>query len=122
MPLVIHGYGAGTASASATSQIPAATGASDAAARSASSCALMSGNASLRQQEQLSYQRRIPSSMGEPRVAAFFDVDHTLLDVNSGMHWARHQRRAGLISTMDFLRAALWMVRYRLTTFDQESL
>jgi len=60
--------------------------------------------------------------MVQLRVAAFFDVDHTLLDVNSGMHWARHQRRAGLISTMDFLRAALWMVRYRLTTFDQESL
>jgi putative phosphoserine phosphatase/1-acylglycerol-3-phosphate O-acyltransferase len=60
--------------------------------------------------------------MVEPRVAAFFDVDHTLLDVNSGLHWARHQRRAGLISTMNFLRAAFWMVRYRLTTIDQESL
>ncbi len=56
------------------------------------------------------------------RVAAFFDVDHTLLDANTGLQWARHQRRAGLLSTMDMLRAAFWMFRYRLLIIDQESL
>ncbi|MES2210451.1 MAG: HAD-IB family hydrolase [Chloroflexota bacterium] len=56
------------------------------------------------------------------RVAAFFDVDHTLLDANTGLQWARHQRRAGLLSTMDMLRAAFWMMRYRVLVVDQESL
>ena len=56
------------------------------------------------------------------RVAAFFDVDHTLLDVNTGLQWARYQRRAGILSKMDMLRAAVWMLRYRLLVVDQESL
>ncbi len=56
------------------------------------------------------------------RVAAFFDVDQTLLDVNTGLQWARHQRRAGLLSMMDMLRAAFWMLRYRILVIDQESL
>lgn len=56
------------------------------------------------------------------RVAAFFDVDHTLLDVNTGMQWARHQQRAGLLSRLDLMRAAYWMFRYRILVIDQESL
>lgn len=63
-----------------------------------------------------------PSAMTGTRVAAFFDVDHTLLDVNTGMQWARHQRRAGLLSKADMLRAAMWMLRYRILVVDQESL
>ncbi len=60
--------------------------------------------------------------MTASRVAAFFDADRTLLDVNSGLHWARHQHKAGQISTLDLIRAALWTIRYRLATIDQESL
>lgn len=56
------------------------------------------------------------------RVAALFDADHTLLDVNSGLHWARHEHRAGKLSTANLFRAALWTLRYRLATIDQESL
>ncbi len=55
-------------------------------------------------------------------MAAFFDVDHTLLDVDTGLHWARHQHRAGLISTADLIRASVWMIRYRLANLDQETL
>lgn len=63
-----------------------------------------------------------PSAVTLPRVAAFFDVDRTLLDVNTGMQWARHQRRAGLLSTMDMVRAAVWMLRYRLLAPNADSL
>lgn len=48
--------------------MPGSTGGASAAARSASSAALMSGRHRDRQHEQLSYQRRIPSSNdGQPR-------------------------------------------------------
>lgn len=60
--------------------------------------------------------------MTQPRVAAFFDVDHTLLSVNTGFRWARHQHRSGAVSTRDLLRAAFWLLRYRVRSFDQESL
>lgn len=60
--------------------------------------------------------------MEPSRIAAFFDVDHTLLDANTGFRWARHQHRAGEVSTMNLLRVAYWLVRYRLTQLDHDSL
>lgn len=60
--------------------------------------------------------------MTDLRVAALFDVDHTLLDVDTGLHWARHQHRAGLISTANLIRASFWLLRYRLANLDQETL
>lgn len=60
--------------------------------------------------------------MTSPGIGAFFDVDRTLLDVNTGMQWARHQRRAGLLSTRDMIRAAVWMLRYRILAPNQDSL
>jgi HAD superfamily hydrolase (TIGR01490 family) len=55
------------------------------------------------------------------RVAAFFDVDHTLLAVNSAWLWVRHQRRTGKMSTARLLRYLGWMVRYRLALIDLEA-
>lgn len=55
------------------------------------------------------------------RVAAFFDVDHTLLAVNSAWLWVRHQRRTGKMSTARLLRYVTWMVRYRLALIDLEA-
>lgn len=60
--------------------------------------------------------------METSRIAAFFDVDHTLLSANTGLRWARHQHRAGAVSTADLLRAAYWVLRYRFTHLDHESL
>lgn len=56
-----------------------------------------------------------------PRVAAFFDVDHTLLAVNSGRKWIEHLRRTGQLSTRKLLRSLLWLARYRLALLDLEA-
>jgi HAD superfamily hydrolase (TIGR01490 family) len=45
---------------------------------------------------------------------AFVDLDSTLIDVNSGTLWARHEWRVGRLSTVDALRAAMWLGRYAL--------
>ena len=48
-------------------------------------------------------------------VAAFFDLDRTLIDGNSGLLWARHEREQGNISAWQFARAALWSALYVLS-------
>jgi HAD superfamily hydrolase (TIGR01490 family) len=45
---------------------------------------------------------------------AFFDFDETLIVGNSGNLWIRRELRDGHISRLQALRAASWMVRYRL--------
>lgn len=54
------------------------------------------------------------------KVGAFFDVDHTLLDVNSGARWVRHAWHTGQTSTLQMLQALGWLVRYRLALLDLE--
>jgi HAD superfamily hydrolase (TIGR01490 family) len=54
-------------------------------------------------------------------VGAFFDVDHTLLAVNSAALWVRHQRRLGKMSAVKALRSLSWVVRYRLSLLDLEA-
>jgi len=45
---------------------------------------------------------------------AFFDFDETLIVGNSGRLWIRRELRSGHINRFQALRAASWMVRYRL--------
>jgi HAD superfamily hydrolase (TIGR01490 family) len=52
--------------------------------------------------------------MGAPVPIAFFDFDETLIVGNSGNLWIRRELRSGHISRLQALRAASWMVRYRL--------
>jgi HAD superfamily hydrolase (TIGR01490 family) len=52
---------------------------------------------------------------------AFFDLDRTLIDVNSGFLWAQHERRAGHISRLQLARAALWLGLYQLAAIDIET-
>lgn len=54
-------------------------------------------------------------------VAAFFDLDLTLIDVNSGVLWAQHERRLGNISRWQLSRAILWHGLYRLAVIDMEA-
>jgi HAD superfamily hydrolase (TIGR01490 family) len=54
-------------------------------------------------------------------VAAFFDLDRTLIDDNSGLLWARHERALGNISAWQFTRAALWSALYVLSLVRLES-
>ena len=56
-----------------------------------------------------------------PRVAAFFDMDRTLLRCNTGSEWIRFLRRRGEISTWKTLRAVSWIVRYKLSILDLEA-
>ena len=53
-------------------------------------------------------------------IAAFFDLDGTLIDVNSGLMWARHERRLGNISRLEMLRVAVFGIGYRLAIVDVE--
>jgi HAD superfamily hydrolase (TIGR01490 family) len=54
------------------------------------------------------------------RVAAFFDVDRTLISVNSGELWVRHLWRSGRLSPAWALRSLLWIGQYRLGLLDFE--
>lgn len=53
--------------------------------------------------------------------AAFFDVDLTLLAVNSGASWLRHAWRTGRVRPLRALRALGWLLRYRLALLDLEA-
>lgn len=53
--------------------------------------------------------------------AAFFDLDRTLIDVNSGLLWAQHERRSGHISRGQMAQAVLWTALYHLAAIDMET-
>ncbi|MCB9554742.1 MAG: HAD family hydrolase [Deltaproteobacteria bacterium] len=53
-------------------------------------------------------------------IAAFFDLDWTLLSVNSGVLWARRDRRLGRISRRLYARAFLYLLAYRLNIVDMQ--
>lgn len=53
--------------------------------------------------------------------AAFFNLDGTLLTVNSANLWIKRELRLGHIPLWKFLRAALWLGGYRLGMLDMES-
>jgi HAD superfamily hydrolase (TIGR01490 family) len=55
------------------------------------------------------------------KVAAFFDMDRTLLRCNTGSEWVRFLRRRKEISTIAALRAATWIFRYKLSILDMEA-
>ena len=48
------------------------------------------------------------------RVAAFFDIDGTLLACNSARLFARHVYASGLMTRLDVARVAYHLMRYRL--------
>lgn len=55
------------------------------------------------------------------RKAAFFDLDGTLLTVNSANLWVRRERRLGRVRLWQLLRATLFLGGYRLGILDVES-
>lgn len=56
------------------------------------------------------------------RKAAFFDLDHTLLDCNSGYEWAKHEWQQGRIGPWQMARVSFWALMYRLSWVDLEGL
>ncbi len=55
------------------------------------------------------------------RAAAFFDMDNTLLRVESGMSWTRFLYRRGELSKRMLAKAVYWMALYKLALLDMET-
>ena len=53
--------------------------------------------------------------------AAFFDMDLTLLRVNSGSRWVKYLRRRGEIGLPLLLRSGFWLLQYRLSLLNMEA-
>ena len=56
------------------------------------------------------------------RVGAFFDVDHTLIEVNSGRKWVEYLWKTHRISVPEALRSIWWLAKYRLSLLDYEAM
>jgi len=48
------------------------------------------------------------------RGLALFDIDRTLIDVNSATSWVKHEWRGGRLDTWTAARGVYWVVRYNL--------
>ena len=54
----------------------------------------------------------------QPSPVAFFDLDRTLIDVNSGRLFAQYEFEKGRISARQLARALLWSLGYHLSLID----
>lgn len=54
------------------------------------------------------------------RIAAFFDLDGTLLTCNSGRLWMERERRLGRISRWQVIEGSFYLLVYRLKALDME--
>jgi HAD superfamily hydrolase (TIGR01490 family) len=54
------------------------------------------------------------------QVAAFFDVDHTLLACNSARKWIEYLWRNNKISMPAMVRSIWWLMKYRMSVLDYE--
>lgn len=54
--------------------------------------------------------------------AAFFDMDHTVLTIDTGMSWMRFLRRRGELPLVEMARAVYWSLLYKAAILDLESL
>ncbi len=55
------------------------------------------------------------------RTAAFFDLDRTLLTVNSGALWVQRERRLKRITLRQVAEATMMLIAYRLSLVDIEA-
>lgn len=53
--------------------------------------------------------------------AAFFDLDETLIGVNSANLWVKYMWEQGQLGAIDLVRSMGWMLRYKLALIDMES-
>lgn len=60
--------------------------------------------------------------MADGRTAAFFDIDHTVLEINSGTKWVGYQWKTGRMSPTELMRALWWTGQYRLGWLDFDSM
>jgi HAD superfamily hydrolase (TIGR01490 family) len=64
----------------------------------------------------------LPASDSAGRPAAFFDMDHTVLTIDSGMSWIRWLYRRREITRLYVARAVYWSLLYKAAVLDMESL
>ena len=55
------------------------------------------------------------------RIAAFFDLDGTLLRVNSGALWIKRERQLGRLTLRQYLEAIGYLIAYRVSVLNMES-
>jgi len=55
-------------------------------------------------------------------VGAFFDIDHTVLEVNSGTKWVGYQWKSRRMKLPELLRALWWTAQYRFGMLDFEAM
>lgn len=53
--------------------------------------------------------------------AAFFDLDETLIGVNSGNLWVKYMWESGQLGALDLVRSVGWMLRYKLALIDMQN-
>jgi HAD superfamily hydrolase (TIGR01490 family) len=61
------------------------------------------------------------TELTEPRRAAFFDMDNTVLRVETGMSWVRFLFRRGELPPKVVAKAIYWHVLYRLAVLDMDA-
>ncbi len=54
--------------------------------------------------------------------AAFFDMDLTVLRVDSGINWMRYLRARGELSRFEMARAVYWSALYKMALLDMDTL
>lgn len=60
---------------------------------------------------------------GSPsKVGAFFDIDHTVLEINSGTKWIGYQWRTGVLRPLHLAQALGWLFQYRFGWLDYEAM
>lgn len=52
------------------------------------------------------------------RVAAFFDLDWTLLTINSAVSWTRYELREGRFTRRAYYKSLIYLLRYRMHRID----
>jgi HAD superfamily hydrolase (TIGR01490 family) len=63
-----------------------------------------------------------PDALRASPVAAFFDMDKTVLRIDTGMSWMKFLRRRGELSALGMGQAVWWSVLYRAAVLDMETL
>lgn len=56
------------------------------------------------------------------QVGAFFDIDKTVIEVNSGTRWISHQWKHGDLTTYEALRAIWWTAQYHFGLLDFDAM
>ncbi|RME23781.1 MAG: hypothetical protein D6806_10675, partial [Deltaproteobacteria bacterium] len=62
----------------------------------------------------------IDNGSGDGRVAAWFDLDGTLITVNSGALWMKRERRLERITRWQYIQGAFYLLAYKISLLDMD--